>query len=78
MNDVSIMPTSMTFVPVERMPSMSALDSSGECGRMSRPTTIVSSRFTRAPAATPARERFRYCAVACPTFHAASALSGSG
>ncbi len=30
MNDVSIMPTSITFMPVERMPSIRALASSGE------------------------------------------------
>ena len=47
----------MTFMPVERMPSDSASASSGEWGRMSRPTTIVFSLPTLSVAVS--RERWR-------------------
>src|SRR5438270_902910 len=64
------MPTSMTLVPVERMPSVSARAKSGELGRMSRPTTIASSRATRCSAGSFCRLRLRNCPVAWQTYEA--------
>ena len=51
------MPTSMTSIPVERIPSISDRHKSGELGRMSRPTIIVFSFFTFSPGATLSRLR---------------------
>ncbi|MCX5659205.1 MAG: hypothetical protein NTW19_05710 [Planctomycetota bacterium] len=66
------MPRSMTWKPEARMPSISAPASEGECGRMSRLTSIVSARM-------PVRLSLdMYCPVAQPTFQAASSLSLSG
>src|SRR5688572_29535518 len=78
MKEVSIMPTSMTLAPVERMPSERDLARSGEWGRMSRPTAMVDSSLTRWSGGRFWRLRWRYLAVACPTFQAASSLRGDG